>query len=382
MFKGIKKSKSTSYDDLSRQIYGTPNNAGNLEKLNAGVTSGEILFPEPDDDTESTGDGLRVEIGGETLTDFPEYTLIDSLGAIKGAVLIFVRTDKKYKFNFKDSIKIFDNSGLFLKGRIANIKPASDVRAKWVQVEIKSDAGVLNETALPYPLEFQNLTLKQILNQICGYYGTKIEFSDAAELDSLVQTEIGTSAAARLNETTFDFMFRLCKAKGLLLTDTGDGLFVGRLTDDKKEKINFIESECKGIASIHSEFKTDGLGRYYELNSQYPTTDSATVAIPFPLPVTKRVESNDFNSRDLENIATRYACDEIGKAFKTYITLNETMALKSGNLVVVQSESAFIDEETTFVIETVIQDESDKTQIVLTLPCKYTGVIPDKLPLC
>ena len=176
-------------------------------------------------------------------------------------------------------------------------------------------------------------------------------------------------------------MYRLCQSRGLLLSDTGSGLFVGRLTPDTKEKINFIEGACVGIEDIYSVFKTDGLARYYEVNSQYPTTDSATVAIPFPFPVTNRFNSNDYNSADLNSIATLIACREIGEAFKVYIILNETKALKSGDFAVVKSEDAFIYEETDFVIESVTRGV-DKTSLVLTLPCAYTGVIPESLPLC
>lgn len=380
MYKELKKDKSTSWNDISRRVYGTPDKAGDLEKMNNNVTSGGVLAPQEEEEKESTGEGLRLEKGEKVFTEFPEYTLIDNLGSIKGAVLIF-NDDAEHDFKFNESVKLYDDEGLFLKGYVANIQPCMDNKTKWVQVEVKSDSGVLLETDLPYPLEFVNLTLKQILTNIAGYFGIKIEFSDAPELDEIFKNEIGTSFTAGINEKTFNFMYRLCQSKGLLLTDTGDGLFVGKLDTEKQEKINFIENECLGVLSVKSRFYTDGLARYYEVNSQYPKSMSATVTVPFPRPITKRFNSNDYNADNLAAIAAQIACKEIGEHFKVFININEQKELKSGNLTIVQWESAYINEETEFIIESVIK-KVDYTQITLTLPCVYTGQIPEKLPLC
>lgn len=380
MYKELKKDKSTSWNDISRRVYGTPDKAGDLEKMNNNVTSGGVLAPQEEEEKESTGEGLRLEKGEKVFTEFPEYTLIDNLGSIKGAVLIF-NDDAEHDFKFNESVKLYDDEGLFLKGYVANIQLCMDNRTKWIQVEVKSDAGVLLETDLPYPLEFVNLTLKQILTNIAGYFGIKIEFSDVPELDEIFKNEIGTSFTAGINEKTFNFMYRLCQSKGLLLTDTGDGLFVGKLDTEKQEKINFIENECLGVLSVKSRFYTDGLARYYEVNSQYPKSMSATVTVPFPRPITKRFNSNDYNADNLTAIAAQIACKEIGEHFKVFIIINEQKELKSGNLTIVQWESAYINEETEFIIESVVK-KVDYTQITLTLPCAYTGQIPEKLPLC
>lgn len=382
MYKEHAKTASTSWDDIARRVYGTPERAGDIEKLNNNITSGGVLVPQEDEETESGETGLRLEHGENVYKNFSEHTLIDRLGAIKGAVLIFVVTDDtKYSFKFNDAVKLYDEDGLFLKGRIANIYPRRNKKAQWIQVEIKSDAGILLESDLPYPLEFMNLSRKQILTNIAGYYGIPIEFSDAPELDEIFKTETGTSFTAGMKEKAFNFMFRLCQSSGLLLHDTGAGLFVGRLGDGTKEKINFIDGACVGVDEIYSEFKTDGLARYYEVNSQYPATDTATVQIPFPFPVTKRFNSNDYNAANLANVASLIACKEIGDAFKVYITLNENKAVKSGDFSVVKNEAIFLSEETEFVIEQVIRGV-DSTALILTLPCAYTGVIPESLPMC
>ena len=48
MFKPLAKNKNTNWDDVSRRVYGVPDKASNLQKLNANVQSGEesVLRPE------------------------------------------------------------------------------------------------------------------------------------------------------------------------------------------------------------------------------------------------------------------------------------------------------------------------------------------------
>lgn len=382
MFKEIAKDANTSWDDIARCIYGTTERAGDIEKLNNNIVSGNILVPNEDDTIESNVVGICLEKGDKIYKGFSEHLLIDKLGAIKGAVMIFVETDENYDFNFYEAVKIYDESGLFLKGRIANIFPNANNQAKWTQVEVKSSAGILLESDLPYPLEYMNLSIRTILTNIAGYYGLSIEFSDAPELDEIITNEIGTAFTAGINEKAFNFMSRLCLSRGLLLDDKGNGLFVGRFNPNTAEKINFIEGDCIGVKSIRAEFKTDGLARYYEVNSQYPKTESVTVQIPFPIPIIKRFNSNDYNSEDLQSIATKIACKAIGDAFKLRIVLNEYLAVKKGDFVIVKYPSAKIYKETDFVIEDIIPKAPDETYLILTLPCAYTGIIPEELPLC
>src|SRR5574344_977062 len=116
MFKEIKKDISTSWNDISRRIYGTPDKAGDLEKMNNNVSSGGVLAPQEDEEIETDGEGLRLEKGEKIYNNFSEFSLFDSLGAIKGAVFIYDESSEKYDFKFNESVKVFDEDGLFLKG--------------------------------------------------------------------------------------------------------------------------------------------------------------------------------------------------------------------------------------------------------------------------
>ena len=385
MYKEFSKSAGDTWDDISRRAYGTPEKGGDIAKMNNNIEEGKVLVLEEaetnSDDVEITGE-IYLRHGEVNYNDFSECSLYDGMEAIKGASFVFNQTDIDYNFSFCDSVTVCDEEGLFLKGRIANIKPCLTDFANWVQIEVKSHAGVLAETNMPNPFEFASLSVRGVLEQVAGYYNQKISFSGEAELDEVFTNEIGTSFTAEKSETVWQFMRRICRSRGLLLTDTGDGLFIGRYKPETQEKLNLIEGACLGVKDIRGEFLTVGLARYYELNSQYPSTDTATAQIPFPVPITKRIDSNDFNYLNLLSTAQMFACKQIGEHFKIYALLSENIRKKSGDFVVVKFPKIKIQNETDFVIESIERRHPDKTFLILTLPCAYTYEIPETLPLC
>ena len=179
MYKKIKKRDGDSWDDVARRVYGTPDRAGDLAKMNNELASGSILAAEEETENTQTPTGkVYVQSGDLKYDDFSEFTLYDRMQAVKGAVFIFNKTETDYNFNFGDEVSIFDENELYLNGRVANIKSILDEGLNWIQVEIKSHAGILAETNMAYPLEFANVSIKEILQMVAGWYSQKINFSD------------------------------------------------------------------------------------------------------------------------------------------------------------------------------------------------------------
>lgn len=382
MYKKIIKTKNMSYDNISRKYFGTPNKAGDIARLNNNIDEGEILVYVDDDVIDEENSEISLTIEDKTVISFPEYSLIDNLNAINGAVFIINKENNNYNFKIGQQAQIREKNNKFLNGRISNVKNCFNKRANWQQLEIKSHAGILLDSNVPYPLQYSNPTIKSILTAIAESFGQKITFSDEKELEEVFVNEIGTSFTASILENAFDFMNRICISRGLLLTDTGDGLFVGRYNPDTQEKINLLSSECTGLDSMYWEGTGDGLARYYEINSQYPEVASATIQIPFPLPIIKRFNSNDFNAKDLPTIGNNIACREIGKHFKLTAVLNELYDIKSGSFAIVKNPDVGIEEETEFVVSSVYRKHPNQTVLQMTLPCAYTYQLPEKLPLC
>lgn len=384
MYKVFTKTKSDTYDDISRQAYGTTANAGDIARLNNNIEEGEVLaYIEDEEEPKAPESGkVLLQVDGVNYDDFSQYRLIDILGGVRAAIFIFNKTDREYDFKMGDEVVVFDEDGLFLKGRITIIDGNLDERVNYFQIEIKSHAGELLDTDMPYPNEFNHSSIRNILQSVATCYNQKISFSDEKELDEIFVNEIGTSFSASNKEKVLDFMTRVCDSRGLLIQDTGDGLFVGRFKANTEEKLNLIDGACLGLKNIRLLFNGNNLARYYELNSQYPEPASYTVQIPFPIPIISRKNSNDYNASDLPSITKMIACQEIGKHLTLTAILSENKNIKAGSFAIVKNEKIKINKETDFVIKQVERRHPDLTIIIMTLPCAYTFEIPEELPLC
>ena len=74
MFKKIYKG-NVDYDNISRKLYGVPDKAGDLSKINNN-TDGYIIVP-ADDDLPADGEGIRCNIDGTVYSRFYYYLLIN-----------------------------------------------------------------------------------------------------------------------------------------------------------------------------------------------------------------------------------------------------------------------------------------------------------------
>lgn len=378
MFKKISRG-DLDYDNISRRLYGTPDKAGDLAKIN-NSTSGDIIVPD-NEELPADGEGVRCNIDGKTFERFNSTLLLDLLGAVRGAVLDYEETEETKSFKMGQRICLYNDKGLFLKGYIANVYPVSDNKGVMNRIEVKSAAGVLLDTIVPPPRDFLYMSVEAVIQTICDYFGVEVEFSDDVELGYVTNSDIGNSFSAEENEFCWDFIVRIANARGLIVDDDGQKLKIGRIKDSEPV-MSIIEGSAVGVYNWQASFQTDNLGRYYLVYSQNPVGASAVAEIPFDLPITKSMEVFDAYDGDLQNNANMFACRSIGEAFKIELDVNDFLGLEKGQMVIVQSPSCKIYEETKMIVEEMFEDSVNGNSIVLTLPCAYTGQIPESLPLC
>ena len=231
-----------SYDDISRQLYGTASRAGDLAKLNNNVDGQIIVFG--DDNLISDGDGISLNVEGKIYRIFDDAVLNDIFSGIKSGIFIFEIGQQNFKIG--QNCSIYNNNGLFLNGCIKNIVPNLDNIASKVKLEVKSYAGILIDSVVPFPLEFHSVSLRTVLTNFANYFGLSISFADDSRLDLISSNEIDNSFAAHLDEKAWDYLVRITSARGLLIEDTGNGLYVGN-ADDQQFVISFIEGETVGV---------------------------------------------------------------------------------------------------------------------------------------
>ena len=81
MYKRINKASGDSWDNIARQVYGTPSKAGDIAKMNNNISEGEVLVleeAEGEDNIKPTGEIFIIH-GEEEYNDFSEYSIFDGI---------------------------------------------------------------------------------------------------------------------------------------------------------------------------------------------------------------------------------------------------------------------------------------------------------------
>ena len=423
--------KNTSWQNISRAEYGTTNKARNLEKLNNGKDDGEVIvykekiykeeynsinnynINNSDNNAKNSNttnnQDLYIEINNSEIKEFISIELLHSITTIRSAILCLHRIDDIKIF---DNCNIYYNNNIFLKGYIKNIIPTLNPENNSYIIQIKSYAGILVDSIVSQELEFINSNLKEIVEQICSIYNIKVEFnkgknnsssntnnntSDNSIIEYKINNETDNSASAKLNEIAWSFITRLCNLRGLVVQDNGNGtICIGSInkntntTTAEKErnqnsKYSFILSDTS-ICNWLPIYNYDNLARYYEIYSQFNTNSKELITLEaIKLPITKRIINNEINEGILKEYGNWIVCREIGKAIKLQLDINGSSnksikELNVGDTINIQNKLIGFEKETEMLIETKIVNYPDKTSLILTLPCAYNGIVPDKLP--
>ena len=377
MFKKLNR-KNLSWDDVSRLVYGVPDYAGNLSKMNNDTETDEILVP-ADDDYKTDKQGLQCGIDGVIYTDFQKAFTLDFIDGVRGAVFIFTYEPQKHNFKKNQNACVYDENGLFLKGTVKDYSPVKNSGGNLMQLEVISSCGVLISSDVPPPLDFKYLSAKAVIERICGYWSIAVEFGGCQSLDYVASTGAGNSYCAGESEKAWDFICRIAKSAGCLVTDTGSGLFVGRI-EEKEASMSFIEGEAIGVTEWKPLINTNNLARYYEAHSQYPEISCAKAVIPFDYPVIKRVPNEDVSSGVLQEFLNWYVCREVGKAYQQVLSVDDNLNLYTGDFATIQNSDIFGGKAVKMVVVGKRALYPGGNIFTFSLPCAVTGILPEELP--
>jgi hypothetical protein len=417
MYKEI--NKTFSWENISRAEYGTSDQANNLKRLNNNKENGDVIVYDKKNvnnnsnkqnnnaikrntnnnsininNSTNTTNKPELIINNKPITEYIQIDLINSIQDIRSAIVYVHRID---------NIKVFDycvinqNNKTFLQGYIKNIIPILNANDKHYVIQIKSIVGILLDTAVPLPLEFTNSNLREIIESICNIYDIKPIFTGNDIINYKINNEIETSASAKINESLWSFITRLCNSRGLLVQDTGTNeIIIGTLGDNNNSNNNDNNKQNKsklsivyGQSSITNWlpiYNYDNLARYYEVYSQFNTNSKELITLEqIKLPITKRIINNEINEGIIKNYGNWIIGREIGKAVKVqieFINDNNIKDIDIGNYLSVQNEFIGFKKPTDLIIEKIITSYPyNKTTMILTLPCSYNGTIPTTLPM-
>jgi hypothetical protein len=399
-------------EKISRSLYGTPEKAKDIGVLNGiteplqvglqikytseetpnsnsnqkGIAAGQKIK------TSSDFDNVKITINGVPLIKFESYEYSESLIGIRKLV-INTYWDKnnpqlKSAFKFGNVVTLHEKGELIFTGYVKSLPMDRTSGSSDITLVCKSKMGILLDSCFPlsaYPIEFNKMSLRQILDKCASIKGLTIEYAVQAPLalDAILENDFLNGVAARVNESIFSFMIRLTKSKGLIITDTPNGGVKIFKAIQTAPVGTLIHGKTRGFSSIVCNNQLDTLAETYTVHSQYKESNAVASARieGFPLPITMTSVMENNTQDNIEDLAKWWCCREVGKAIKYQISLGnflfEGKAFKTGTFISITSEDLEIINKLV-IVESIhkIFSKGEKIILTCTLPKAYTGELP------
>ncbi len=389
--------KGDTLEKVSRYLYGYEGKAYDIATLNGvndPLTVGAVLKYEQEEnslcdkteiDTTSDIKTFNLIIDNEPITNISGYRLKEGLTSVKQLNIYLPVSSKTLKMTYGKSVYLCENGERVFTGFIKQSPQEITGQKHIVELVCKSKAGLLIDSCFPlsaYPLEFNNLSLRQIIRRACDIKGIRVSFQEGNDLilDSVFNNDIGNGVSAEVDESIYSFLVRITKSKGLIISDDPfGGLFIFRAIE-KEIRIE-INRNTKGFVGISRHDTLDNLAEEYIVLSQYKENNAIGKARieDFPLPITKTIILENNTIDDINSVARWICCRQIGSNLKYIIDLTvnsiNNNKLSIGEYLKLEYNGNVKD----LIIEskdTMVAD-GQQVKIVATLINAYSGVIPN-----
>ena len=167
---------------------------------------------------------IKLKINGEVLKFFDSFSFSTQLDAISSSISFNAFLDIA-AFDYAD-VEAFRNGVLIFTGEIVSKSIPDEIPPKPFSYKAGSKTHILSESTLPteaYPLQLENLTLKDIVEYICSFFNITVIFDQSAEEEAtgkykLSDLGLGKVAAELIND--------LITNAGLILTHDAYGQLI------------------------------------------------------------------------------------------------------------------------------------------------------------
>jgi len=293
-------------------------------------------------------------------------------------------------FAFKNCAVYYLGELLF-KGYLLTPDPELQAGATEITLQGYPLCGVLNDCTVPpskYPIEYYNVTLKDIADPIADVYGIKIIYKDGPG-------DPFTEVSIEPNEKVLSFLLKLSQQRKFLFTNDENG----RLVFYKVKKENVFMQFKQGntpLLSITPHFNAQG---FYSHITGHTKSDTLLEALSYTFEnkylINKGITRHETilvddaeTKTDLENAVKAHAgrmfADCISYNLKCDTHLNSDKKLfKKGMTVCIEAPGAMISRQTNFIARNIklLRDTNSKTaELELVLPGSFTDDPPEVLP--
>ncbi|MCL2138216.1 MAG: LysM peptidoglycan-binding domain-containing protein [Treponema sp.] len=280
---------------------------------------------------------------------------------------------------------------LLFKGFLLTPDPELQAEATEITLQGYPLCGILNDCTVPpskYPVEYYNVTIKDIADPVADAYGIKIIFKDGTG-------DPFSEVAIEPNEKILEFLLKLAQQRKFLFTNDENGSLVFYKLAQQNAFMQFKEGYAP-LISISPQFNAQS---FYSHITGY--TKNEVLAEPLTYTYENKflikkgimrhdtITVDDAETRsELENAVKAHAgrmfadCVKYNLKCDTHLN-NEGKLFKKGMSVYVEAPGAMITRQTNFTARNIklLRDETGKTaDLELVLPGSFTEELPEALP--
>lgn len=274
-------------------------------------------------------------------------------------------------------------------GQLVGVEPKVEPKSKTVHCQGYSLPALLNDVNAPmsaFPLEFNGLTLDQIVTRLAQPFGIATQFdADAGAAFRRVKMERG--------QAIYDFIKDLAQQRRLLISNTAEGrLRFFRNITRGAPVVNLKEGEqpCESVAatfspqSYYSEITGFAKTKEGRVGGRYTVQNPNLNTVVRPLTYT----AEDVRAPDLPTAVQARMARMFGNMV-AYVVEVPTWRDPQGNLfrpntlITLEAPGAMVYNRTTLLVRDVVLRQTKSAQncsLGVCLPGAFTGDIPSELP--
>lgn len=324
---------------------------------------------------------IRLRLNGKWFENFTTLNVDLKLNTI-ASTFSFTGFDQFFNILRYEDCEIYFNDEKLLTGTVLNPAFKYTNKPNLVGVSGYSKSGILEDVNYPpelYPTQFDNLSLKEIAQKMCNYFGLKLKVFDNAEKDASIKfekTSIGETESIR------SYLAKLSSQRGIILAhDNYARLLLYKAEAKVKPRLTLkFEDALNNTFSPNSQVLHSEITGMIQAKSDNNNNQQLTVKSPFITNIKRPkvivIEEGD----DLQATVNKAICAE-ARAFGFTLTYEGLLDFRSGFYV--NLDAPILKETTKFIIENVLfsaKDNRSTTTLNLVLPCVYTGILPSSNP--
>ncbi len=287
---------------------------------------------------------------------------------------------------------ISHNDELLISGKILSQNFKSGSRRMLVEIGGYSYPGVLENCQIPvslYPLQSDNLTLKEITDKLLKPFGLSYE------VDSVVSSEMDKKipkTTAKESQTIKAYLSELAAQRNIVITHTPEGALYFTRTNTNQSRVLDIDSVNGTIPVPEMGFTFNGANMHSEItvmkqaSSEGGNAGESTIENPYVGAYRPKVMiQNSGDDNDTEAAGKTALASEL-KNIKLIVKTDRWVVngsiLKPNNLISVRKPELYLYNKTDFFIESVQYIGNSKgltATLTCVLPEVYNGETPKSI---